>query len=338
MFCISLLVALITITCVPDPSVLQGGRFSELATFLNVFVGLLLGFFMSSSMARWYSSAEGFLILFSAVRNLQMQLFALGVTLEHVNECMRYGVLSCVLLNLSLRYDALPTSQKPRKHEFLHAGLQEKSAQALCDSFEKITPAEMSLIGDVEDPPGLIWMWVSQILGRLAQDGEVPPMPSPTYGRLLNIVQDAHSGIRTVKSSLGIHPPFIYVHMLAALVHINNLINALSFGLTLGIGMGTVAQGFLKEHLGFTTPAKYGEATTKSQAIVVAFFFSVVGPIIYQAILEVSIIIAQPFSSVDGEIPTGRLLQSLENDLQDGKIMKNNIPHPWEPPCFKKKG
>lgn len=41
--------------------------------------GLLLGFFLSSSVQRWYNCTNGFLELFDAVRGLHMQLNAMGV-------------------------------------------------------------------------------------------------------------------------------------------------------------------------------------------------------------------------------------------------------------------
>ena len=39
------------------------------------------------------------------------------------------------------------------------------------------------------DPAIQIWVWVASFLGSLAQEGEIPPMASPIYGRLLTIVK-----------------------------------------------------------------------------------------------------------------------------------------------------
>merc|ERR1719336_315875 len=83
----------------PDADLVQENKFSKLGTFLNVFVGLLLGFFLSSSMTRWYSCTNSFLQLFDAVRNLQMQCIGLGVSPEMVDTVCRYGVLSARLLD-----------------------------------------------------------------------------------------------------------------------------------------------------------------------------------------------------------------------------------------------
>merc|ERR1719507_1588361 len=77
-------------------------KIQKLGTFLNVFVGLLLGFFLSSSMNRWYGCVNAFLQLLDAVRSMQMQMIALGVDREHCEKLSRYGILSAWLLHLSL--------------------------------------------------------------------------------------------------------------------------------------------------------------------------------------------------------------------------------------------
>merc|ERR1719497_275674 len=83
----------------------------------------------------------------------------------------------------------------------------------------------------------LLWTWVASLIGRMSQDGEIPPMASPTYGRILSIVQEAYGSIRDVRALHLIKAPFVYVHTLAILVHVNNILNAIGFGLVLGIAL-----------------------------------------------------------------------------------------------------
>merc|ERR1719359_2510134 len=87
-----------------------------------------------------------------------------------------------------------------------------------------------------------MWIWVASLVGRLAQDGWLPPMQSPTYGFIMSLVQDAHLAIRSVRQSILVQAPFIYVHMLASLVHVNNIANAVSFGIVLGSTIGSSLQ------------------------------------------------------------------------------------------------
>ena len=69
----------------------------------EVFVSLLLGFFITNSVARWTSCVESFMGLFEAIRALQMQLHALGVAIEKIDRPVRYGLLSAWLLDKTLR-------------------------------------------------------------------------------------------------------------------------------------------------------------------------------------------------------------------------------------------
>jgi len=79
-----------------------------------------------------------------------------------------------------------------------------------------------------------MWVWVGSLIGRMALDGDVPPMPSPTYGRIMNLAQAAQGGLRQVRTSIVVQMPFVYVHTLACLVHLNCILLAMTMGLALG--------------------------------------------------------------------------------------------------------
>lgn len=74
--------------------------------------------------------------------------------------------------------------------------------------------------------------------------------------------------------------------------------------------------------------------TVDMQSLVVSFFFSCFGPFIYQALLEVSVAIAQPFSNKDAVIPTDRMIKGLERDLRDAIVLATKVP--WQRARFKK--
>merc|ERR1719379_321617 len=98
---------------------------------------------------------------------------------------------------------------------------------------------EEKVLRMTRDPPGMMWMWIAALIGRLAQDGWIPPMASPTYGRIMNLCQAAHGGIRQVRAAISIQAPLTYTHMLATLVHINNILCSLTFGIVSGVALGT---------------------------------------------------------------------------------------------------
>merc|ERR1719461_1433208 len=104
----------------------------------------------------------------------------------------------------------------------------------------------------------------------MAQDGEIPPMASPTYGRILNLVQQAYGSIREVKEFMTAKAPYIYIHTLAVLVHFNNIINAINFGMTLGTTVATLQQQQAMEK-DFTK-----KSARSVQALIMAFFISLI--------------------------------------------------------------
>jgi len=339
----------LAVMIIDDPASLKGSKFAALSTFLNVFVGLLLGFFLASSVTRWYSCANGFLSYFDSVRNLQMQFHALGVSHESETLCIRYAILSAWMLRIELY--VCQQAKSKRKEVF-----EKFWNELLIDRPNMVEDDEREFLGMMAhqgkgEPSILLWTWIASKVGRMAQLGEIPPMASPTYGRIMNICESAHGGVRAVRGAVIIQAPFIYVHMLATLVHLNNVLNGISFGLTAGITIGTMLQYYHRklkgEDLAVETPvgvdvpvdtdyahgARTNELSTDIQNMVVSFVMSVFGPFIYHALLEVAICIAQPFDNEEGALPTQSMTRALERDVVDAKIFSETLFH-WERPVF----
>lgn len=340
-------VAFLTVLIVPDPERMKVAKFTQVSKFLNVVVGLLLGFFLTSSMNRWYLCVNGFLELLDAIRNLQMQLEALGVPEAQVILCLRYGVASALLLHGQLLIDAKTLEH----HHSVILAEREKLWEMLTSTPAKIDrsgctmllrQSEADALRTTRDPPGMMWMWVASLIGRIAQDGWIPPMASPTYGRIMNLCQAAHSGIRQVRASISVQAPLTYTHMLATLVHINNLLNAITFGVVSGlaIGVSLMAAGFLKK-LPYHTKREISENGEEIhqdwQNMAVTFLYCFFGPLLYQALLLISMHLAQPFDAEDTNIPLDRLLHQLEVDMCDGRDILRKMPQAcgFDNPYFK---
>mmetsp|Transcript_39276 Transcript_39276/g.73282 ORF Transcript_39276/g.73282 Transcript_39276/m.73282 type:complete len:406 (+) Transcript_39276:88-1305(+) len=344
LFLIALSVATAVAVLVRDPAKLDVGRFQRISTFLEVVVGLLLGFFLSSSVQRWYNCTNGFLELFDAIRSLHMQLNALGVSKDRVRLCLRYCVVSARCLENDLIASAM-TSQD--RAEFLNECWENLSVDTEDGSvwtdrtkqFATLLPNERGILAKIEDPAQTLWVWVTSLLTRLSADGEIPPIPSPTYGRIITIAESAYNGIRTVRASIRVQPPYVHVQMMAALVLVNNLINAVSFGMTAGV---TFSMILARYHMSPFTTSHAGSADVSHslQDLTICLVLSTVGPFLYQALLEVAVCIAQPFtaagagSNSPGRIPVEKLLYNLEKDLRDIEFMSSNLPW-WKQTFFK---
>merc|ERR1719265_2088596 len=300
----SVLICMMTIITVPDPSSLKVAKFTSVSKFLNVVVGLLLSFFLSSSMNRWYTCVNGFLELLDAIRNVQMQFVALGVPEDKTLLCLRYGFCSAWLLYGQLLLEA-------RKLACLDSSREQRDAMwdGLTEKVFRLDPSgettlmlkdEENVLRMTRDPPGMMWMWVAAYIGRLAQDGWIPPMASPTYGRVMNLCQSAHGGIRQVRASISVQAPLTYTHLLATLVHVNNLLNALTLGVVAGCAFGTQLMRY-QYHPWRNSVASRQAVAQDWQNMAVTFLYCFFGPLIYQALLLIGMNLAQPFDSADAK-------------------------------------
>jgi len=330
---ISMLVALMMLVLDPDPSRLDPMRFSVIGAILTVFVGLLLSFFLSSSVTRWLSCVNGFLALFNAIRNLQMQLHSLGVEQDKIDLLMRFCVVSARLLFREL-CNGHPSLHDPERRD---AMIQKMWADLKSGKgpYSHLLREEEDLLRCVADPCSHAWMLVTSLLGRLALDGEIPPMVSPTYGRIFALAQDAQDALRQVRISMELQMPYLYVHAVAILVHLNSILGAVSFGLTLGACTCSVLVQIdpqLRFHQVWPHPEH--RMGMDWQFVMTQFFQCIVAPVLYQSFLEIGISIAAPFSCEVAAIPVERFCTQLEEDLLDGNRVANNPPG-WKKPSYK---
>merc|ERR1712083_84233 len=140
-----------------------------------------------------------------------------------------------------------------------------------------------------------------------------------------------------------IQMPFIYVHTLASLVHLNNICAAISFGANLaihtcgimyffGVRWPTVVQ--------VSKDAQNGSAEESFELIVMHLITTLFPAFMYMAFLQIGLTLAQPFDESFGPglcaIPTRRLIKQLEGDLSAAERMNEAIGG-WDAPSFKPK-
>jgi predicted membrane chloride channel (bestrophin family) len=334
---VCLVVAILTVLLVRDPAALRLSKFTEVSKFLNVLVGLLLGFFLSSSMTRWHECIDGFMGLLDAIRNLQMQLAALGVEREESTLVVRYGLASAWLLygSLMIQWKTIAGVNKKEAAGEMWKLIHEKLVNLDgTGDVPLLQTEEIEVVKPTRDPSGMMWMWMGALIGKLAQEGFIPGMATPTYGRIMNLCQDGHGGIRDVRASITVQAPLPYTHTLSILVHINGLLNALTMGLVCGVGLGTFLVRH-KIHI-YENKATGNEAAQDVQGMLVTFLYTFFVPLLYQALLLISMHIAQPFDNEDTSMPLDRLLHSLEHDVKNGTELWLQLPEE-ERPCFKQK-
>lgn len=330
----SLLVTILTYLFMPDPNHVNSAKFREITSVMNIFLGLMLSFFLTESVKRWCHCIDGFMGLFNSIRNLSMQFHALGAPADHSRSCIRYGVLSSITLINDLKLMAMDEDEQQKSLD----GLWERlinSTRAGSNRFCYATVEEKEMMRNVHDIPGLMWVWCGSLIGRMSQDGEVPPMPSPTYGRILDLCQQAQMNIKQVRCSMFVKTPFVYVHTLATLVHVTNGLFAIALGLTVGSSIEGIvehAQSWWYETEPDPTATLPAE---KWQIIIIEVIKCTVAPTLYQAFFMLGCSVSCPFSDENSAVPVNRMLRSLCDDLSDSEKLAL-CPPSWEPPRFSK--
>lgn len=341
---ISVVTAVIPLAIVHDPSKMNVTGLAKVSQFLNVVVGLLLGFFLTNSISRWYACVDGFLSLLDSVRNLQMQFIALGVPTQEAGNILRHAFASGVLLNEQLQFDykRLQTNfDLDAETDHMWEVINERPVNLGYAAEHKtlLDKTEIDLLRDTRDPPSVIWTWIAASIGRLAQDGIIPPMASPTYGRIINLLEAAHGGIRKVRAAICVQTPWNYVQCLSALVHINNSINAIILGIVGGLVLSVTCQRYNKFFTYLGSPATIQEMEQELEKFFCTSLYCVIGPLVYQSLLLIGISLAQPFDDAETKIPMDRFLNQLEEDMCDGVGLIGNMESVlgFEPPSFKTK-
>jgi len=340
LLCVTILVAGLTFCFFPDPMHLNPGKFREITVVLNIFLGLMLSFFLAQSVNRWMSCVDGFLDLFNAIRNLAMQFHALGADRHTTRMCLRYGVISAAMLIQDLKQSAMKPDARVVAEQKIWQKLVSLPRDNDCRFFH-VTENEHEMLRGVEDVPGQIWVWIGSLIGRMAVDGEVPPMASPTYGRIMNLCQLAQNSIRQVRTAMSVRTPFIYVHTLATLVHVTNVLFAVSLGLVIGSSMEGIiwyAKSYWYDPLDETAPlaGHISLPTEKWQSTIVELLKCVAAPMLYQAFFMLACSVSNPFSNADASVPVNRMLWSIRVDLADAEWLADNPPC-WETASFKPK-
>lgn len=336
---LSIIVAALTYTFFPDAEHLDASEFRQITHLLNIFVGLMLSFFLAESVGRWSNCVDAFVMLFNSIRNMSMQFHALGVRVDRVNLVLRYGFLSSMILISDLKKTALKAEDHAAAEEAMWARLL-SIPETPENRYFYLTQHEAELLRPVRDAPATMWVWVGTLIGRMAADGDVPAMNTPTYGRILDLCQRAQDSLRLVRTAMFVRTPFPYVHTLATLVHVTNILFALSLGLTIGSSMEGIVH---YAHSWWMEDAEKAHAADNLMILpsdnwttmIVESLKCIVAPLLYQAFFMLGCSVSCPFANSDASVPVHRMLKALRVDLNDSERLCRNPPL-WEAPQFKK--
>jgi len=309
---------------VPRPEKLDTTKFHEAVNFIKVFIAFMLGLFLNACLARWYSILQALTDLFLAVKKVTWTLNSCGVDVPDRLRIQKLMVLSCYLLEgeVSKQWEADKTMLKPHW----------ESTCALCMKQNVMTNAQREMLErevQFHNRSLAVWSWVGTLMRKLKGPGISPPMVS----RIFQDAAEAIDAMKKIKTFSTLQLPFMYTHMLACLVQVNNILLAIACGLSSAVSIAAIVHySKLLYHEGGS--AHLAEVYLASQSLVVTLCCLVIEPMLYQAFLIIASTLADPFTHDKYGLPVLEYIHDLTTQLHEMNMFAEHKPDMTLPRTF----
>jgi hypothetical protein len=276
-----------------DPTGIKADSLTAVVKVMTVSIAFLLGMFMSACLSRWWDTVKSIESLFGSIKKLVMTAINLQLPEEFCNNLARTCVLSVLMMETEMTIAKTPGSQEENwKKRFDELEKSGQIAPAERMTLESVSPMERSFFS---------WSLVSNHLCEIRDQLVTGGIPDTVaYDRLCELVGVGTSSVSALKTIMTFQIPFVYVHMLAFMVHAVNLLNALGAGVAIGLTFAAHKQ---------SGKIDYG-------AIGNALMFLILQSFIYQAFLTIGAALSFPVTGNAYKIPLSRMTATLERQLK----------------------
>jgi len=221
----------------PSARKLDTSKFNDFVNYIKVFIAFMLGLFLNNAFARWWSSVAYFKRFLVSIKQLMFTMHAVSVAPELFAEVERLAISSAYILNEEVHCAQL--SFKHQRKDRWEIALTKLVADGYLTVRERTDLEQQSHCmeggaGTLGVMSTMIWIWIGETLSQVRLDSKVAP---PMYVRLLFLCQDCMAQVELLKTNLIVQLPFTYVHMLCIMVHLTNILAAITAGLTIGSAM-----------------------------------------------------------------------------------------------------
>jgi len=283
---------------VRDPAGYSVDTTKDIIKTITISIAFLLGLFLSACVGRWWSTIKELEKLFGAVKKLVMTAINLGLSGPSRKVLSRRLVLSIRMLEAEMDVSKKKTLA-PDFDEDVHW------KHVLDDMREKkqIRDEEYSLLRrtPLRHRSFFSWSLVSKELKyhRKTLCGE-KGSDVLGYDRLCGLVQDGVAALSAIRTTSSFQLPYIYVHLLAFMVHLVNMLTAVSTGVTVGI---------------MFSKARVHNAPLDLNALASNGVFLVVQAFVYQAFLTIGAALSFPLTGTAYSVPLGKMVDTLDAQL-----------------------
>jgi hypothetical protein len=313
---VALLAGFMLFITVPRPDKLDTTKFHDAVNFIKVFIAFMLGLFLNACLARWYSILQALTDLFLAVKKVTWTLNSCGVDVEDRLRIQKLMVLSCYLLEgeVSKQWESDKSMLKPHW----------ESTCALCVKQNVMTSAQRQMLEkgvQFHNRSLAVWSWVGTLMRKLKGPGISPPMVS----RIFQDAAEAIDAMKKIKTFSTLQLPFMYTHMLACLVQVNNILLAIACGLSCAVSVSALVHySQLLYRQGGTQ--HLSEVYHAVQSLLVTLCCLVVEPMLYQAFLIIASTLADPFTHDKYGLPVLEYIHDLTTQLHEMNMFAEHKP------------
>lgn len=316
------LMAIIIYFGIPSARKLDTSRFNDFVTYIKVFIAFMLGLYLNNSFRRWWASVSSFKKFLTSIKQLMYTLHAINVRSELFDEIERNTICSCYILNEEVHTAQLnnPDLRRKRWQKVMTwlvevNYLSEEERAEIEHDESDIDHQELGVRTTI------MWTWIGETMSLVREEPGVAP---PMYVRLLFLCHDCMSQIEELKTNLTVQLPFTYAHMLAVLVHLSNILLAISCGLAFGSAMSEVTSRHAEVAAPRTSRRVLGEFYEALQVMFMQVVILIIQPLLYQAFLVIAHALCYPYGEEICHMPTETFIQQMHYELDVMKMGKQN--------------
>jgi len=293
------------------PESYNSDAMKDIVKTVAVSIAFLLGLFLSSCINRWWDTITSLEMLFGTIKRLTMTAINLELPSASRATLARRCVLSTHLLQVEQTENHALLAGKQTKEDLVEhwAAIFEHWEQSgMCTKYER------ALLQKVPQQQRSFFAWslVSKELlvqrpNLVSADGTTDVM---AYDRLCDLVQAGVASVSAVRTAAAFQMPYIYVHLLAFMIHFVNVLTAVGTGVRVGL---------------ILAKAKQGHGIIDVNELVNAMIFLVVQAFIYQAFLTIGAALSFPITGSAYRVPLKSMCVALDGQLKLMNYLADNF-------------
>jgi len=298
--------------------------------FLKIFITFMLGIYVNRAFIRWWSIILCFQQFISDIKQLIYFFHTSNVDKDTIAIARRWAMSTAYCLDT----EAKNAQQMDLEHEWYNRSTLQWLVQN-----EYLTPDEHEELervilvqgmkakglesqqGQVSGTIGVttthIWSW----LGDLLMNFDLKMSP-PMHSRIMGISQCGLSRMGDLQHQVTIQVPYMYAHLLSFLVHLNNIIAAVTAGISLGASCSALLHNW-KSPVHEAASLSRGEVMKHHRESVMAvenmaiqIMMLMVEPLLYLSFLRIGHLLCYPFGYEKHHVSLETNLAWLQAELE----------------------